>query len=265
MRGWGRFVALGASVAAAFGLAAGALAEPDPFDPVAPADSSLQSLDVADPPTAEQARFLLFSSTDLWRQGGFAHGGLLWAPAGIDRDGLVLKLVFGGGIYHYTSGALGNAEVRGQMLGAAILPGYRLVRDKFAATLFLGYDFQRHTLTPDDPSAGLRGNYIGVRAGFDVWCEPTAMTMLAADASISSIGPSYNARLAAGLLAFESFYVGPEVQAFAADDNYRQFRAGLHITGLRIGGLEWTAGAGWATDSDDRSGAYGKLGMLARR
>jgi hypothetical protein len=109
----------------------------------------------------EQARFLLFSTTDLWRQGGFAHGGLLWAPTGLDRDGPVLKLMFGGGFYHYISGALGNTEVRGMELAGAILPGWRFVRDNFTITVFLGYDFQRHRLTPDDPSAGLRGSYVG--------------------------------------------------------------------------------------------------------
>ena len=64
-------------------------------------------------PSQDHARFLLFSTTDLWRHGGFAHGGVLWAPSGLDQEGPVLKLMFGGGIYHYVSGALGNAEVRG--------------------------------------------------------------------------------------------------------------------------------------------------------
>jgi hypothetical protein len=51
--------------------------------------------------------------------------------------------------------------------------------------------------------------------------------MVAADASVSSIGPSYNVRLATGIRAFDAFYVGPEVQAFGADSNYQQLRAGL--------------------------------------
>jgi hypothetical protein len=89
--------------------------------------------------------------------------------------------------------------------------------------------------------------------------------MVTADASFSTVGPSYNVRLATGLRAFDAFYLGPEVQAFGADDNYRQFRAGLHLTGLRTGAFEWSAGAGWATDTDDRSGAYGKLGVFTRR
>jgi hypothetical protein len=30
------------------------------------------------------AQFLLFSGADLWRDGRFMHGGLLWAPGGLD-------------------------------------------------------------------------------------------------------------------------------------------------------------------------------------
>jgi len=213
----------------------------------------------------EQARFLLFSTTDIWRQGGYAHGGLLWAPSGLDRDGLVVKLVFGGGLYHYISGALGNIDVRGEQLAAAAMPGWHFVRDKLAVTVFVGPDFQRHRLTPDDPSAGLRGSYLGVRTGFDLWYEPTPATMIAADASVSSIGASYNVRLAAGWRVFDWFYLGPDVQGFAADSNYRQVRAGLHVTGFRTGDLEWSTGFGWATDSDHRSGAYGKLSVFTRR
>ena len=271
---WGARIVASGVLAALLGMAArGALAESDDDQDshilaalARPASAQPDQDDLGQVRLSpDQAQLLVFSTTDLWRQGGFAHGGVLWAPRGLDRDGPVLKLMFGGGLYHYISGALGNTDVRGQLLAAAALPGWRFVRERFTVTAFLGYDFQRHQLTPDDPSAGLRGSYNGVRAGIELWYQPTAATMIAADASVSTVGPSYNARLAAGLRAFDAFYFGPEVQAFGADDNYQQFRAGLHVTGFRFGEWEWSAGAGWAIDSDDRSGAYGKLGVLTRR
>ena len=257
-------------VAAALSFAAhGALADtPDPDEDqdthilaayARPPDPAAQ-----DTTHQDQARVLLFATSDLWHQGGFSYGGTLWAPNGLDRDGPVSKLMFGGGLYHYNSGALGNIDVAGREFAASVLPGWRFVRDNVFVTVFLGYDFQHHHLTPDDPSAGLHGSYNGVRTGFELWWQPTASTMVAADASVSTIGPGYSVRLATGLRAFDSFYVGPEIHAFGADDNYRQFRAGMHITGYRTGLLEWSVGAGWATDSDDNSGAYGKLGVLTR-
>jgi hypothetical protein len=30
---------------------------------------------------------LLFAGTDLWRDGAFLHGGVLWSPGGLDSDG----------------------------------------------------------------------------------------------------------------------------------------------------------------------------------
>jgi hypothetical protein len=239
-------------------------AEPDTTDAADDAQAQFLSVPPLSPEFADAARLLVFSSVDIWRQGGFAHGGALWAPAGLDRDGFVLKLMFGGGLYRYTSGALGNTEVMGRMATASILPGYRFLRGPVTLTVYLGYDFQHHRLTPDDPSAGLRGNYMGARAGFELWYQPVTWGMVTADASFSTIGPSYNARLAAGVRALDWFYIGPEVQGFAADDNYHQLRAGLHVTGLRFNDIEWSVGTGWALDSDDRSGVYGKLGLLTR-
>jgi cellulose biosynthesis protein BcsS len=255
MRCGGRIAA--ACVAAVCGFACfSAWAETNDVVPAAPS---------ADDVLLAQPTYLLFSSTDLWRHGGFAHGGMLWAPSGLDREGPVLKIMFGGGIYHYTSGALGGADVRGETVAASILPGWRFIHGDLTVTTFLGLDLQRHRLTPDDPSAGLRGDYAGARAGFELWYQPTPMTRLTADASVSTVGPSYNARLAGGWRVFDMFYVGPEAAAFAADDNYKQIRAGFHLTGLRIGDFEWSAGLGWALDTDERSGFYGKLGVFTRR
>ena len=213
----------------------------------------------------DEPRFLLFSTTDLWRHGGFLHGGVVWSPGGMDNDGFALKLMLGGGTYRYVSGALANTEVNGRLLGGAILPGWRYVEGKFFATVYAGLDLQDHKLTPDDPSAGLRGRYVGLRGNVEFWHEPTPFTMIAADGAVSTIGASYNARLAMGWRVFDRYYLGPEVQGFAAGDNYRQFRAGIHVTGLRTAMFEWSGGLGWTTDSDDRDGLYGKLGMVLRR
>src|SRR5262245_29980411 len=218
-----------------------------------------------EPRHGDGPRFLLFSSTDLWRHGGFAHGGLVWSPGGIDNDGFALKLMLGGGTYRYISGALGDTEVSGRLLAAAILPGWRFVRGKLFITVYGGLDLQDHKLTPDDPSAGLRGSYAGLRGNVEIWYEPTSLTMVAAHGSVSTIGASYNARVALGWKVFDRYYLGPEVQGFAAGDNYHQFRAGMHVTGLRTEMFEWSGGLGWATDSDNRGGLYGRAGLLMRR
>lgn len=206
---------------------------------------------------------LFFTGADLWRQGSFSFAGGLWSPAGLDRDGFTFKLLLGGGSYQYHSDALG--EVTGRQGTGFALAGYRFVRGKLFVSVFAGLDMQRHTFSPDDPGNDLGGTHAGIRGTIELWYEPNANTMLAADASVSSIGPSYSGRIAFGWRVAEAFYLGPEALGFANGDDYRQFRAGLHLTGLRTGALEWSLAAGWMRDSSDREGFYGRMGLLTRR
>ena len=60
--------------------------------------------------------------------------------------------------------------------------------------------------------------------------------MIAADGMVSTIDTTYNARFAFGWKILDRYYLGPEVQGFAAGDNYRQFRVGVHVTGLNTNG-----------------------------
>ncbi len=209
--------------------------------------------------------FLYFAGTDLWNHGSFSYGGVLWAPEGLDREGFTFKALIGSGAYQYVSGALGGATVIGSQVTAFALAGRRFVSGKTYVTVLGGIDIQYHTTTPYDPGSDLNGTHVGARAAVEFWNEPDANTMLAGDATISSIGPSYAARIALGWRIADAFYLGPEVAGFANRDTYQQLRAGLHITGLRYAWIEWSAAAGWAADSDDREGFYARVGMHVRR
>lgn len=208
---------------------------------------------------------LFFSGTDLWRSGVFAHGGLLWSPEGLDREGFTLKAALSGGSYRYTSGALGNATVIGRELTAQLMPGWRFKNGGSELKIFAGPDLQIHRLWPDDPGSGLRGSKTGVRAAFEFWSEPTANMMFSADALVSSVSRNYfAARLATGWRVFDHFYLGPEAQVFSSDD-YRQRRYGIHFTSMKTEQAEWSAALGWARDTDDRSSLYARIGVLTRR
>jgi hypothetical protein len=206
-------------------------------------------------------RFLFFSGVDLWSNGGFGHGGLLWSPAGLDHEGFTLKTLLGAGTYKYHTGA---TEVTGMQFLGAVMPGWRFKRDAFEVTAFVGLDVQNHRLRPDDAGNQLRGTHAGLRGGFDLWWEPSKTTMAAASVSLSTVGSSYWTRGAYGWRVFDLIYLGPEAQALG-NTTYHQYRLGLHATAFKTGQFEWSAGAGFASDSDHRSGAYGRIGMLARR
>ncbi|MEJ2626320.1 MAG: cellulose biosynthesis protein BcsS [Pseudolabrys sp.] len=173
------------------------------------------------------AHFLLFSRRDLWRKGAFASGGLHWAPHGRETDGCML------------------------------------MRGHFELMAFAGLDVEVHKLWPDDPGNSLRGTSYGLALAAALWDQPTPNTMLAADASFSTIGHSYASRLAFGWRLFGQFYAGPETQVYGGD-GYRQFRLGAHITSFKTGTDEWSAAVGWAIDTDHRESPYVRLGLTRR-
>jgi len=208
------------------------------------------------------AKALFFSGTDFWRDGGFLYGGLMWSPAGLDREGFTLKVLIGGGTYRYQSGALAT-EVDGREYLGSAMAGWRFKYDGLVATVYAGPDFQDHKLTPDDPGGRLRGRYFGARGGLDLWYEPSPGLMAAANTSVTTAGSEYSLRGALGWRLLDRLYVGPEAEALGCV-GYRQLRFGLHGTGLKFGAFEWSASGGWADDSDRRAGAYGHIGVLAR-
>jgi hypothetical protein len=133
------------------------------------------------------AHFLLFSGADLWRDGRFMHGGLLWSPDGLDREGFTLKAAISGGRYRYVSGTFNNAWVIGTDEEVQVLPGWRFKRDRLELKVFAGLDIKNDATSPYDPGNRLHGTSLGARATVNLWFEPTPATMLAADASLSSI------------------------------------------------------------------------------
>jgi hypothetical protein len=164
------------------------------------------------------------------------------------------------GLYRYQSG---RREIVGVQAMGAALPGWRWHWRELEITMFAGLDLQDHRFLPDDRGNRLRGTHLGVRGGFDLWYEPVRDGMLTASVSLSTVGSSYWTRAAAGWRLSDMIWVGPEFLA-GGDDRYRQLRFGGHITGFRFSSYEFSLSAGWATDNDQRSGAYGRLGVLYR-
>jgi Cellulose biosynthesis protein BcsS len=171
-------------------------------------------------------------------------------------------MLVNGGRYTYRSGDL-QADVDGTMLSATAMPGWRFVRGSLTVSVFAGPVVQDYRLTPNDPGSRLHGLYVGAQLATELWYQPNATMMVATSGSIASIGPSGSVRAALGVRAFDLFFIGPEMQALWCAD-FQQLEFGAHITGFRTNALEWSAGAGWATDSDRRSGPYLRLGVSVK-
>lgn len=208
-------------------------------------------------------RILFFLGSDVWQHGKFGYGGFLWSPDGLDNAGFTLKGLVAGGVYDYLSGALGDAQVDGRQIVVAAQPGWRFKNDQWIVTLFAGPELTNNRLTPNDPGSKTAGTHLGASGGVDVWYQPTASWMVALNGSLND-RKSYSARAAFGTLLLDQFFLGPEAQTFGGDD-YWQYRLGLQATGVKFGAIEVSLGAGWAEDSDNRSGAYGYLSVLTRQ
>lgn len=215
------------------------------------------------PAAASNLTRLYFAGADFWRNGAFAHAGLLWSPNGLEAQGFTLKLLLGTGLYR-NHAAPGQPEVMGGQLLGALMPGWRFKFEKLELTAVAGLDLQYHRFAPDDPASRYRGAHAGLRAGADLWYEPMPDLMLAANLAASTIGPNYWSRMAAGVRVFAAMWIGPELHALG-DPTSWQFRAGAHVTGLKLLRYEWSAGAGYVTDSNRRRGPYVRFGMLTRR
>ena len=67
-----------------------------------------------------------------------------------------------------------------------------------------------------------------------------------------------------GVRVLDQFWIGPEISA-SRDDFSQQYRIGAHLTGFKLAVFEWSAAAGYVTDSFHRSGIYGRIGVLTRQ
>jgi len=208
-------------------------------------------------------RLMLFSGADLWRQGSFVYGGSLWAPSGFEGDGLVFKVVATRGRYRYRSGALGDAPVEAVMFAASAMPGARFTRNGVSASIYAGFDYQVHLLSPYDPGNEVQGRKTGVRIALDLWYQPMPAMMTALSGTLSTIGSSYALRAAAGWRILDSVFVGPEALIYGGA-THRQVRVGAHITGLNLLWCDVQAAIGYAFDTDDNRGAYARLGVSQR-
>jgi len=210
---------------------------------------------------ANPERFLFYSGFDLWNFGYAGYAGAQWAPGSLNRDGFVLSAFVSGGVVRFDTPA---TRYRTTILRASILPGWRFKRGNLEVKIFAGPDFEYDTFSPRQAYRLPHRSTIGARATVDLWWEPTAITMLSASASATTIANGYSARAASGWRVFDAGWVGPEI-AMSADRFSEQYRVGAHFTGLRTGAFEWSLAAGYVQDSFRRTGIYGRISVLTRR
>jgi hypothetical protein len=104
----------------------------------------------------------------------------------------------------------------------------------------------------------------GGRLQADLWVTPTTDTMLQAGAYVSSLNGRIWGRLAPGWRLAQDIHAGPEIEGYRERD-YRKVRLGLHLTGLRLLGVNWRVSGGWQRTSDRPSEPYATVGLHWQR
>jgi hypothetical protein len=206
-------------------------------------------------------RVLLYAGFDIWRYGRTGYGGFYWAPDGLNNDGFITRLFVSGGVERYDAG---QKRFNTTIVRAAPLAGWRFSQGTLELKVLAGPELENRVRTPDVPSAAYRGTHIGARFATELWWEPMPEIMLTSAFAASTNATSHSARAAAGWRVQDQFWAGPEISA-SSDAFSTQVRIGAHLTGFKLAPFEWSAAAGYVTDSFHRGGVYGRIGVLTRQ
>ena len=214
---------------------------------------------------AAELRTVLFGSLEAGRS-SFANVGAKHALGGpLDRSGPALMAVAGyGGRFERDPAAPGAPlAFRHAAQGSALL-GYQHMLGWGALAAFVGPEIDHETFAHDRANGGESGPKFGARLHGEAWLHPSPDTLVTATLIAGSARPSLWSRGSLGYRLWRDVFVGPEASAYAAD-RYREWRVGVHATGLALGRTSLRVSAGWREDSETRrGGAYlGLAGHVA--
>ena len=196
-------------------------------------------------------------STDITTQSSYFGDVLVTAaPIGtLSETGVRVRADVLGGRYSYFATDT-NQTVHGTQEAGAALIGYEWVSPSMSFAAYLGADVRNNKLSIYDPQNPVVGTSFGAKVQGEFYAKPSALTMIAANASYATNKTAYFARLRGGYLVGSDLYVGPEFVALG-DAFFNQERIGVHLTGLQAGPLRFAFAAGYLYDQIRGSGGYG--------
>jgi hypothetical protein len=200
----------------------------------------------------EALRTVLFGSLEAGR-GGFASAGFKRTRGPLDRDGLAVIGTVGGGLERDPAEgptAPGHRRYKAQ---ASLVGGYQWMLGWGAVGLFAGPEFDLEAV-PGDPAARERPR-LGGRFQAEAWLHPSADTLVTLTGIAGSARGHLWTRASFGYRLREGVFAGPEASLYVTRGQ-RDWRLGLHATGLAWRDLRLRLSAGWRQDEERRGGAY---------
>jgi hypothetical protein len=149
-----------------------------------------------------------------------------------------------------------DVHARQENVGA--LAGYAWVSRDWTYAVYGGVEVINTTLSYSDPTNATKGVHIGGKIAGEFYGTPSKSTMLSGYASYSMANSQYYTRFKAGYSIMNAFYLGPELMALG-NQFYTEYRAGIHLSGLKLGRLSLGLSGGALRNSVSGSGGYGLL------
>jgi Cellulose biosynthesis protein BcsS len=210
-----------------------------------------------DTPTTDTQRGVYFSGYDVVEGARYAFAGMILALNNdISRDGWALRL-YGSRVDF----DLDPGDGRGWQ-GDAML-GYRFVRKHMYGGIYVGGDYQNYRLSPDDPTAKVRGTEVGVKVAAELATSKELPYYFALNGNYSTAFDVYWARARVGLIRGGVTF-GPEGIVFG-DEEFNAQRLGgfvsFDVKLLPNRPVEITLSAGHQFVNDSGSSAGGGNGI----
>ncbi len=162
------------------------------------------------------SHFELWAGAQAFKRAWSLYSGTTVAPfAGIQEDGLRLRVVGGYGAYSYAGPrAVGVTSQTFNFKGTATftdaLVGYQKQLGPLTVKAFAGLTAAQYRLEPDDPETTVRGPGIGGKAALETWWNISDRAWSSVDVSWGSLHDSYAARARLGWRFLPAFSAGLE-------------------------------------------------------
>lgn len=193
---------------------------------------------------AEPPRTVLFGSFDAGPSSFLNVGFKRALGPSLDRDGWLALGSAGTGVRRERFDfSLGEQRATRLSTLASALIGYQWTGERVVFALFGGVELDHKQVIPDGVLPVLAEPRFGGRVQAELWWHPTEATLTTATLVAGSAHGHVWGRVAWGHEVWRGVYAGPELVGYAQDD-YREGRIGLHLTGAKLGDVTLGVSAG---------------------
>ena len=203
---------------------------------------------------------VLFAGFDDRERSYFGYAGIVRAFNGnLAADGFLFRAMGLYNPYSYTSTVVAGGNVDGKLTAFDVLVGYQKYFPLFTTRLFVGLDYEGHSLSPDNPLDSNDGHAYGVHVRGEIETPYFSKYYGSVLASYGSAKKRYWVRGRAGY-NFNVIIVGPEGIG-TGNRETEEGRVGAFVTIRRVEPFELSLSGGYSNTRANRGGAsaYGAV------